>query len=61
MPEQGDCADLVTGWVGGSRLADPVLAWLHRDSTRNRLYDAFELRHDTPWADDFARAYDYLA
>ncbi|GAA0967616.1 hypothetical protein GCM10009555_011620 [Acrocarpospora macrocephala] len=54
-------ADLVVGWVSGSHLPDAVLTWLHCDSTRNRLYGAFELHHDTPWADDFARAYDYLA
>ncbi|MGW5688949.1 hypothetical protein [Nonomuraea sp. NPDC003754] len=54
-------ADLVTGWVRGVHLPAAVLTWLHRDRVRERLFSAFERDHDTPWADDLARAYDVLA
>ncbi|MCG5469528.1 hypothetical protein LADH09A_003443 [Micromonospora sp. LAH09] len=34
--------------------------WLRRDTVRDRLHRAFERDHDTPWADDLARAHDLL-
>jgi hypothetical protein len=37
-----------------------MVAWLRRQSVRDRLHRAFERDHDTPWADDPARAYDLV-
>lgn len=54
-------ADLVIGWVGGVQLPDAVFTWMHRSMVRDRLYGAFERDHDVSWADDLARAYDFLA
>ena len=54
-------ADLVTGWAEGVPPPAAVITWLHRGAVRDRLYVAFERDHEASWADDLARAYDFLA
>ncbi|WP_412734481.1 hypothetical protein [Krasilnikovia sp. MM14-A1259] len=53
-------ADLVTRCAFAGRRAPAEKAWLHREAVRARLYCAFEREHDTPWADDLARACDLI-
>jgi hypothetical protein len=43
-----------------ARRPSAMVAWLRRQSVRDRLHRAFERDHDTPWADDPARAYDLV-
>jgi hypothetical protein len=53
-------ANLVLAWVSTGRLPDEVVRWLAEPTTRGLVYLAF-VRATGPWADDLARAYDYLA
>jgi hypothetical protein len=54
-------AVLVLAWSAGWQHEPSVVAWLRRPATQERLLHAFERDHESPWADELARAYDMLA
>ncbi|MEW2374964.1 hypothetical protein AB0883_02520 [Micromonospora sp. NPDC047812] len=54
-------AETVNGLHFADRRAAIPAAWLRRETTRDRLYRAFERDHAMPWGDDLARAYDLVS
>ncbi|MDG4781128.1 hypothetical protein O7614_15880 [Micromonospora sp. WMMD961] len=59
-PADRHLADLVSGLSFANQKPSVLGDWLRRDATRDRLHRAWERDHDSPWADDLARAYDLL-
>ncbi|MEV4121954.1 hypothetical protein [Micromonospora sp. NPDC049645] len=53
-------AKMVTGLNFADQRSSALGDWLRREATRDRLYRAWERDHDSPWADDLARAHDLL-
>ena len=53
-------ADMVNRIDFTARRPGTLRAWLCRETVRDRLLRAFDRDHDTPWADDLARAYDLI-
>jgi len=53
-------AETVNGLNFAAQKPSALGDWLRRDTTRDRLYRAFERDHNSAWADDLARAYDLL-
>ncbi len=53
-------ADMVNRIDFTARRPSTLRAWLCRETVRDRLLRAFDRDHDTPWADDLARAYDLI-
>jgi hypothetical protein len=53
-------AEMANGLNFAARTPSILIAWMRRETVRDRLRRAFERDYDTSWADDLVRAHDLV-